>query len=44
MGKKMLEDLNAQGPEFREEVERIKREKGAEALRRERERLDKYRK
>jgi hypothetical protein len=44
MGKKMLDDLNAQGPEFHEEVERIKREKGADALRRERERLDKYRK
>jgi hypothetical protein len=44
MGKKMLDDLNAQGPEFKEEVERIKREKSAEALRREQERLDKYRK
>jgi hypothetical protein len=43
-GKKMLEDLNAQGPEFKAEVERIKREKSAEALRREQERLDKYRK
>jgi hypothetical protein len=43
MGKKMLDDLNAQGPEFREEVEKIKREKTAEALRREQERLDRYR-
>jgi hypothetical protein len=44
MGKEMLDDLNAQGEGFREEVERIKREKSAEALRREQERLDKYRK
>jgi hypothetical protein len=44
MHKKMLDDLSAQGPEFQAEVERIKKEKTAEALRREQERLDKYRK
>jgi hypothetical protein len=44
MQKMMLDDLSAQGPEFQAEVERIKKEKTAEALRREQERLDKYRK
>ena len=43
VGKKMLEDLNAQGPEFRAEIQRIKREKTEAALERERERLGRYR-
>lgn len=43
LGKKMLEYLNAQGPEFRAEVQRIKREKAQAALQRERERLGRYR-
>ena len=42
--KKMLADLNAQGPEFKAEVERITQQKSAEALQREQERLGKYRK
>jgi hypothetical protein len=44
MRKTMLDDLSAQGPQFQAEVERIKKEKTGEALRREQERLDKYRK
>lgn len=43
LGEKMLEDLNAQGPEFRAEVQRIKREKAEAALERERKRLGRYR-
>jgi hypothetical protein len=39
---KMLAELNAQGPEFRAEVERITAEKTEAALARERERLGKY--
>jgi len=42
MGRKMLNDLQAQGPEFHREVERIKKEKGLAALQREQARLDKY--
>jgi hypothetical protein len=41
---KMLDDMNSQGPEFREKVERIKHEKGLAALQREQARQDKYRK
>jgi hypothetical protein len=44
MWKTMFDDLNAQGPEFRTEVERIKREKSQAALQREQARRDKYRK
>jgi hypothetical protein len=40
----MFDDMNSQGPEFREKVERIKREKGLAALQREQARRDKYRK
>jgi hypothetical protein len=44
MHQRMLDDLQAQGPEFKAEVERIKQVKSAEALQREQERLDRYRK
>jgi hypothetical protein len=44
MGQKMFDDLNSQGPEFRNEVERIKREKALDALQREQARLAKFQK
>jgi hypothetical protein len=43
MGRKMLEELNAQTPDFYQEVERIKLEKVTAALQKERERLARYR-
>lgn len=42
-GQRMLDELHAQGPEFQAEVQRIKREKSEAALKRERERLARYR-
>jgi hypothetical protein len=40
--KKWLDELNAQGPEFVEEVEKIKREKALAAIEKEKARLSKY--
>ncbi len=42
VAQKMLDDLNAQGPEFRAEVERVQREKAKAALEREGARLSRY--
>jgi hypothetical protein len=44
LAEKMLADLDAQGPEFRQEVERIKQQKTAAALEAERSRRQRYKK